>query len=203
METPADAVPEDLSALAEAEAACTRCPLYKHATQVVPGEGARAARIMFVGEQPGDREDQAGRPFVGPAGMLFDRALQDAGLERTDTFVTNAVKHFKFQLRGKRRLHSKPNGYEIERCSWWLELERKLVQPRLIVALGATAVRSLFGRTLTIKSLRGELQKLEDGTALLVTVHPSALLRMPDEAAREAAYEGFVGDLRKAKEAAS
>lgn len=202
MERSAEPLPEDLPALAQAEAACTRCPLYKNATQVVPGEGTQA-RIMFVGEQPGDREDQAGRPFVGPAGKLFDRALHDAGLERAETFVTNAVKHFKFQLRGKRRLHSKPNAYEIERCSWWLELERQLVQPRLIVALGATAVRSLCGRTLTIKSLRGELRKLEDGTALVVTVHPSALLRMRDAAAREAAYTAFVEDLRRAKEAAS
>ena len=188
-----------LTALAKAEAACTRCPLYQHATQVVPGEGPRRALILFVGEQPDDREDQAGRPFVGPAGKLFDRALQDAGIERAETFVTNAVKHFKSQMRGKRRLHSKPNVYEIERCNWWLEQERGLVQPRLIVALGATAARALTGRTIKISSVRGQLQRLPDETALVITVHPSSLLRVADAQARASAYEAFVKDLAKAQ----
>lgn len=190
--------PSSLGELAEAEAGCTRCPLYRDATQVVPGEGGIKAKIMFVGEQPGDHEDRTGRPFVGPAGRLFDRALQDAGLRRSDVFVTNAVKHFKFQMRGKRRLHSKPNAYEIERCRWWLDLERGLLRPRLIVALGATAARALLGRSVTLRSLRGETLFLEEDVRLLVTLHPSALLRMRDAERREAAYKDFVGELEKA-----
>src|SRR5690606_9721032 len=190
--------PSSLGELAEAEAGCTRCPLYRDATQVVPGEGGIKAKIMFVGEQPGDHEDRTGRPFVGPAGRLFDRALQDAGLRRSDVFVTNAVKHFKFQMRGKRRLHSKPNAYEIERCRWWLDLERGLLRPRLIVALGATAARALLGRSVTLRSLRGEALFLEEDVRLLVTLHPSALLRMRDAERREAAYKDFVGELEKA-----
>lgn len=189
--------PSSLGELAEAEAGCTRCPLYRDATQVVPGEGGIKAKIMFVGEQPGDHEDRTGRPFVGPAGRLFDRALQDAGLRRSDVFVTNAVKHFKFQMRGKRRLHSKPNAYEIERCRWWLDLERGLLRPRLIVALGATAARALLGRSVTLRSLRGEALFLEEDVRLLVTLHPSALLRMRDAERREAAYKDFVGELEK------
>jgi DNA polymerase len=134
-----------LSALRDAEAACRRCPLYKDATQAVPGEGPRGAPIMLVGEQPGDKEDLVGKPFVGPAGRLLDRALDDAAIARASVFVTNAVKHFKYELRGKRRLHKRPTVYEIERCRWWLDLERAIVKPRVVVALGATAARSLLG----------------------------------------------------------
>src|SRR5919106_6275043 len=135
-----------LTQLRDAEAACTRCPLYKDATQVVPGEGPSHARFMLVGEQPGDKEDLAGKPFVGPAGRVLDQALEDAGIPRKETFVTNAVKHFKHEMRGKRRLHKRPNAYEIERCKLWLDHERAIIRPAAIVAFGATAARSLFGR---------------------------------------------------------
>ncbi|MGN6460131.1 MAG: UdgX family uracil-DNA binding protein [Pseudolabrys sp.] len=169
-----------LRKLREAEAACTRCPLYRNATQVVPGEGPAHAPLMLVGEQPGDREDLAGHPFVGPAGQMLDRAIAEAGIARKQVFVTNAVKHFKFVPRGKRRLHQKPNAHEIDRCKWWNDFERSLVKPRLIAALGATAGRSLFGRTVTIGKMRGRVHHLDDGTAAIITTHPSALLRMPD-----------------------
>lgn len=196
----ADAEPQpaitSLNGLARAEQACTRCPLYRDATQAVPGEGTVGARIMFVGEQPGNDEDLTGKPFVGPAGRMLDKALAEAGISRADTFVTNAVKHFKFEPRGKRRLHKKPNAYEIDRCRWWLDLEKKIVSPELIVALGATAARTLTGRTVTIGNVRGSLITLTDGGRLTVTVHPSALLRMPDEASRKTAYRAFVADLR-------
>jgi DNA polymerase len=185
-------------ALREAENECRRCPLYKNATQAVPGEGPSHAKVMLVGEQPGDKEDLAGKPFVGPAGRVLDSALADAGIPRDEAFVTNAVKHFKFEPRGKRRLHKKPNAYEIERCHWWLEQERAIVKPELIVALGATAARSLMGRTVTIGKLRGEALSLADGTRLLVTIHPSALLRLREEADKRAAYQAFVKDLKVA-----
>jgi DNA polymerase len=185
-----------LAALAQAEHACTRCPLYKNATQAVPGEGAVGARIMFVGEQPGNDEDLAGKPFVGPAGRMLDKALAEAGIPRADTFVTNAVKHFKFEPRGKRRLHKKPNAYEIDRCNWWLDLEKKIVEPELYVALGATGARALAGRAVTISKVRGTVMTLADGSRMVVTVHPSSLLRMPDSASRKAAYREFVNDMR-------
>src|SRR5436309_71156 len=149
-----------LTQLRGAEAECTRCPLYRDATQVVPGEGPSHAKFMLVGEQPGDKEDLAGRPFVGPAGRILDTALADAGIPRNETFVTNAVKHFKFEMRGKRRLHKRPNAYEIERCKIWLETERAIVKPTAIVALGATAARSLFGRVVTITAMRGRASHL-------------------------------------------
>jgi DNA polymerase len=174
-----------LRALAKAEAECTRCPLYKFATQVVPGEGRVRAHLMLVGEQPGDQEDRAGKPFVGPAGRILDQALAEAGIARKDTFVTNAVKHFKFEQRGKRRLHKRPNAYEIERCRWWLEQERAIVKPLAIVALGATAARSLFGRVVTITSMRGKPHQLADGTMAFVTIHPSWLLRIEEAADKE------------------
>jgi DNA polymerase len=174
---------------------CTRCDLYKHATQTVFGEGPLDARILFVGEQPGDQEDLAGAPFVGPAGQVFDRALAEAGVPRERTYVTNAVKHFKFERRGKRRIHEKPNGGEIAACRWWLQQELALIRPPLVVALGATAARSLFGKTVTISALRGRAHRLEDGAEAWVTVHPSFLLRVRD--AREAEYERFVDDLRR------
>jgi len=184
-----------LTALRVAEAACTRCPLYKNATQVVPGEGPAPAKLMMVGEQPGDKEDLAGHPFVGPAGRMLDRAIVDAGIDRKAVFVTNAVKHFKFEPRGKRRLHQKPNAHEIERCKWWNDIERAIVKPKLIAALGATAARSLFGKVVTITKMRGRLHELEDGTPAIVTTHPSALLRMPDERAKAAAFALLVADL--------
>jgi uracil-DNA glycosylase family protein len=191
-------VVRSLSALRKAENECRRCPLYKNATQAVPGEGPVRARIMLVGEQPGDKEDLAGKPFVGPAGRVLDHALADAGLPRDEIFVTNAVKHFKFEPRGKRRLHKKPNAYEIERCKWWLDQERAIVQPQLIVALGATAARSLMGRQVAIGKVRGEVFALADGTQLIVTIHPSALLRIQEETDKREAYTAFVKDLKVA-----
>ena len=185
-----------LAALSRAEHACTRCPLYKNATQAVPGEGAVGARIMFVGEKPGNDEDLAGKPFVGPAGRMLDKALAEAGIPRADTFVTNAVKHFKFEPRGKRRLHKKPNAYEIDRCNWWLDLEKMIVKPELHVALGATGARALTGRAVTISKVRGTVVTLADGGRMVVTVHPSSLLRIPDSASRKAAYREFVNDMR-------
>lgn len=184
--------------LRAAEADCTRCDLYKHATQVVPGEGPGHARFMLVGEQPGDKEDLAGRPFLGPAGRLLDRALADAGIPRGETFITNAVKHFKFEMRGKRRLHKRPDAYEIDRCKWWNDIERAIVKPEVVVALGATAARSLTGRPVTISRMRGTPLTLQDGARLLITIHPSALLRMEDEAEKHAAYLAFVKDLKAA-----
>ena len=179
--------------LAEAKA-CTRCPLYGPATQTVFGEGPLDAPLMFVGEQPGDQEDLAGRPFVGPAGQLFDRALGDAGIDRKAAYVTNAVKHFKFEPRGKRRIHAKPGGPEIDACRWWIEQERVLIRPPVTVALGATAARSIFGKAVTIGASRGRAHPLADGGEAWVTVHPSFLLRVPDN--KEAQYARFVQDLR-------
>ncbi len=187
-----------LRQLAAAEAGCTRCPLYKNATQAVPGEGPSRATFMLVGEQPGDKEDLAGKPFVGPAGRMLDQALHDAGIAREKTFVTNAVKHFKHEMRGKRRLHKRPNNYEIERCKIWLDDERKLIKPAAVIALGVTAARSLTGKTLTIAKVRGKPLTLADGTKLFVTVHPSSLLRIEAEADKRAAYRAFVADLKKA-----
>jgi len=189
-------VVRSLSGLRKAENECHRCPLYRNATQAVPGEGPNHAKVMLVGEQPGDKEDLAGRPFVGPAGRILDRALADAGIPRDEAFVTNAVKHFKFEPRGKRRLHKKPNAYEIERCKWWFEQERAIVKPELIVALGATGARAVMGRAVTISKQRGEALSLDDGTRVVITVHPSALLRTQDDDERHAAYAAFVKDLR-------
>jgi uracil-DNA glycosylase len=185
------------AALRAAEAACTRCPLYRNATQVVPGEGPARAHVLIVGEQPGDKEDLAGRPFVGPAGQVLDRALEAAAIARGDVFVTNAVKHFKHELRGKRRLHKKPNAYEIERCKWWLDIERALLKPLVVVALGATAARSLLGRTVTISKLRGEPIELADHSRLVVTIHPSYLLRIREQADKRREYSLFVNDLKR------
>src|SRR5881275_470253 len=162
-----------LTQLRGAEAQCTRCPLYRDATQVVPGEGPASAALMLVGEQPGNDEDLAGKPFVGPAGRVLDQALADAELDRSKVFVTNAVKHFKFEMRGKRRLHKRPNAYEIERCRWWNDLERAIVKPKLVVALGATAARSLLDRNVSITSVRGKILETADGIRLAVTIHPS------------------------------
>ena len=175
---------------------CARCDLYKCATQTVFGEGPLDAKILFVGEQPGDQEDLAGRPFVGPAGQLFDAALAKAGIDRAQTYVTNAVKHFKFVARGKRRIHNKPDGGEISACRWWLDQERALIRPPLTVALGGTAARALFGKAVTIGRTRGMPQALPDGGECWVTVHPSFLLRMPDEERRREERARFVDDLR-------
>jgi DNA polymerase len=157
---------------------------------------------MFVGEQPGDQEDLAGRPFVGPAGRLLDRAMAEAGLDRRKAYVTNAVKHFKFIARGKRRLHQKPNAGEIEACRWWLDIERQLVRPKLIVALGATAVQAVLGRSASISSLRSRIHAAADGADVAVTVHPSYLLRVSDADAKQREYARFVDDLRRIGEAA-
>ncbi len=178
---------------------CTRCELYKFAIQTVFGEGPLDARIMFVGEQPGDQEDIAGRPFVGPAGAIFDAALEKAGIDRSTVYVTNAVKHFKFVQKGKRRIHNKPDTDEIAACRWWIEHERELIRPPVTVALGATAARSLIGKTVTIGKVRGEPIALENGSECWVTVHPSALLRMPDPEARREGRALFVRDLKRIK----
>lgn len=188
-----------LSELADAEADCRRCPLYRSATQVVPGEGRRGATLMLVGEQPGNQEDLAGKPFVGPAGRVLDRALKEAGIPREAAFVTNAVKHFKYEPRGKLRLHKRPNAYEIERCRWWLDLERQLVKPVGLVALGATAARSLLGRTVSITKVRGQRLETGDGAPLLVTIHPSLLLRLKDKKDEHRMFRQFVDDLGLAK----
>jgi uracil-DNA glycosylase family protein len=192
-----------ISALREEAEHCRACPLWKNATQTVFGEGRATARIVFVGEQPGDREDLAGKPFVGPAGQLLDRALQQARVDRAATYVTNAVKHFKFEPRGKRRLHKKPNEQEISACHQWLDQELHTIQPELIVALGATAARAVFGKATAIGKNRGHIiSKPPLGTQIaadvLVTVHPSYLLRVPDED-RDAAFAQFVDDLKLAR----
>ena len=178
---------------------CRRCELYKFGTQTVFGEGPLDARIMFVGEQPGDQEDLAGRPFVGPAGALFDAALEEAGIDRSTVYVTNAVKHFKFVLRGKRRIHNKPDAGEISACRWWIEHERELIRPPVTVALGATAARSLMGKSVTISRVRETPLTLDDGSEVWVTVHPSYLLRMPDPERKRAERQLFVRDLKRIK----
>ena len=184
-----------------AEAAgCTRCDLYRHATQTVFGEGPVDAELMFVGEQPGDQEDLAGRPFVGPAGQVFDRAIAAAGIDRAGVYVTNAVKHFKFEQRGKRRIHQKPDAGEIAACRWWIEQETLLIKPKVTVALGATAARSLFGKVMAIGKERGHPHTLPGGGEAWITVHPSFLLRMPDRAAADEEFKRFVEDLKAVKE---
>ncbi len=195
---PDDLEPGTLAEARQMAVTCTRCDLYKNATQTVFGEGPRDAAIMLVGEQPGDQEDLAGRPFVGPAGRVLDRALADAGLDRGKLYVTNGVKHFKTEPRGKTRLHKRPDIREIDVCSWWLDIERRTVKPKVIVAMGATGLRAVTGRSASIASLRGRSNRLPDGTVLIVTIHPSYLLRMPDREAAEAEYHRFVEDLKRA-----
>ena len=175
---------------------CRRCHLWEPATQTVFGEGPARARVMFVGEQPGDQEDVIGRPFVGPAGQLLDRAMAEAGLDRRSVYVTNAVKHFKFTMRGKRRLHQTPESPEIQACRFWLDVERVRLAPQLVVALGATAARAVLGRAVTIGRERGRPIKLSDTDTAFVTVHPSFLLRVPDEDAKKREYQAFVKDLK-------
>jgi probable DNA metabolism protein len=188
--------PGDLEELAAGVQMCRRCDLWRDATQGVPGEGPGRARLMLVGEQPGDQEDLAGRPFVGPAGQVLDRALAAAGAPRGEAYVTNAVKHFKHEPRGKRRLHKTPDSGEVTACRWWLDHERGLVRPRVIVALGSTAAQAVFGRPVPIGKSRGQALQLPDQAQGVVTYHPSYLLRLPDEDARAQAYELFVQDLK-------
>jgi DNA polymerase len=192
-----------LEQLRSEEALCRRCPLYRDATQVVPGEGQRGAALMLVGEQPGDREDLAGKPFVGPAGRLLDAALAEAGIARSRVFVTNAVKHFKYEWRGKRRLHKRPDAGEIEQCRWWLDLERRIIQPAVILAMGATAAHSLLGRRVVLSKTRGRILSVVDGASLMVTVHPSSLLRIEDRSEKRSQYQRFREDLRAAVAAAA
>jgi uracil-DNA glycosylase family protein len=185
-----------LPKLREAAAGCQACPLWKTGTQTVFGEGAQSAAVMFVGEQPGDQEDLAGRPFVGPAGKLFDKALAEAGIDRDQTYVTNAVKHFKWQARGKRRIHQKPNWSEIAACHPWLEAELAVVEPRVLVCLGATAAQALLGRQFRVTKQRGELIESPLAEHVTATVHPSSILR-GEPAEREREFAAFVDDLRK------
>lgn len=187
-----------LNALREDAAHCTRCPLYRRATQTVFGEGPARARFVLVGEQPGDAEDIAGKPFVGPAGQILDRALDDAGIDRKTVYVTNAVKHFKFVPRGKRRIHSKPNASEIKACHPWLAGELAAIEPDFVVALGATAAQSLWGKAVAVTKLRGRELAWADGRRGLATVHPSYLLRIPDAASKAREHKKFVADLKLA-----
>ncbi|MGB3336105.1 MAG: UdgX family uracil-DNA binding protein [Devosia sp.] len=195
---------EEITSLADARAAvqgCQRCPLYEHATQAVFGEGPEQADVMFVGEQPGDQEDLAGKPFVGPAGKVLDAAVQKVGIDRGRVYVTNAVKHFKFEPRGKRRIHQRPDAGEVQACKFWLNLEIGFVKPKVIVALGATAAQSLLGRSATISKLRGEPIMLDDGTVLFVTNHPSYLLRIPDAEGKAREQAKFEADLAQVRDA--
>lgn len=192
-------VPSTLEELDQAVQACRRCPLWRDATQGVCGEGPKKARLMIVGEQPGDQEDLAGHPFVGPAGRVLDAGLEEAGIERDDVFVTNAVKHFKHEPRGKRRLHKTPSAVEVSACRWWLAAERRLVKPKVIVTLGGTAALGVLGRKVAVTKERGRGIELVDGAKALLTVHPSYLLRIPDEAGRATERDRFVADLKRAK----
>jgi len=185
-----------LKTLRQEASHCRACHLWKNATQTVFGEGPQHAQIMLVGEQPGDKEDLAGKPFVGPAGSMLDRALQEAGIDRKTIYVTNAVKHFKFVPRGKIRLHQKPNTLEIRACRQWYERELASIKPALVVAMGATAAQSVFGKITPINKNRGRPIDLDDGIKALVTVHPSYLLRLPDAEAKAREYERFVDDLK-------
>ncbi len=187
-----------LGELREAVNDCRRCSLWKTATQGVPGEGLAPSRLMMVGEAPGDSEDLQGHPFVGPAGAILDRALKDAGLGRESVYITNAVKHFKFEPRGKRRLHTKPSAVEIEACHWWLAEELRLVAPKLVMALGGTAARAVLGRAVIVSQLRGAPTRLSATAHLWVTIHPSFLLRVPDDAQRRTEYARFVNELKEA-----
>jgi DNA polymerase len=193
---------KELQLVADEAKGCTRCPLYKNATQTVFGEGPAIAALMLIGEQPGDQEDLAGRPFVGPAGKVLDRALEAAGLDRATLYITNAVKHFKNEPRGKRRLHKKPDTSEIEACRWWLDQEIEIVQPAVAVALGATAARALMRKTLAINANRGRIIALPGALKAIVTVHPSYLLRLREERDKRREFDRLVKDLHLAAEEA-
>jgi DNA polymerase len=188
--------PTSLAEVAAGVDRCRRCALWRDATQGVPGEGPPRARLLFVGEQPGDQEDLAGHPFVGPAGQVLDKALAAAGVPRAETYVTNAVKHFKHEVRGKRRIHKTPNGGEVAACRWWLDAERRLIRPRVIVALGGTAIGAVFGKAMPVAKFRQQAIQLPDQAQGVVTYHPSYLLRVPDAEAKKKAYALFVEDLR-------
>lgn len=194
-----DAATDSIETLREQARGCRRCPLWRDATQTVFGEGPEKAAVMFVGEQPGDQEDIAGKPFVGPAGAMFDAVLDDAGLAREKAYVTNAVKHFKFEPRGKRRIHAKPNAGEVQACRWWLEHELALVGPRLVVALGATAALALLGRAVAVTKERGKVIEREDGLRVFLTIHPSYILRIRDPADKEAERGRFLSDMKAVK----
>jgi uracil-DNA glycosylase family protein len=187
-----------LVTVCEAAAHCTACHLYKRATQTVFGEGPKHSTMMLVGEQPGDYEDVAGKPFVGPAGKIMDRALEEAGINRSRVYVTNVVKHFKWEPRGKRRIHQKPNSREIAACRPWLEAELRIVRPKLVVAMGATAAQAIFGPGFLVTRERGKVLSSKLAPRVLATVHPSSLLRQPDEESRAREYKHFVSDLRAA-----
>jgi len=188
--------PRSLRSVAVAAKSCRGCDLWARATQTVFGEGPRTANVLFVGEQPGDKEDLAGHPFVGPAGRILDDALGEAGIDRRRVFVTNAVKHFKWRASGKRRLHDKPNGAQIAACRLWLELELRLVKPDIVVALGATAAQALLGRAFRVTKERGKLVSSPLAARVIATVHPSSILRAPDDESRHAEMRAFVRDLR-------
>ena len=192
---------ESLEEVRGAAAGCKACDLWKLGTQTVFGEGSESAELMLVGEQPGDKEDLAGRPFVGPAGRILDQALEEAGIERTTVYVTNAVKHFKWEARGKRRLHKRPDAGEIAACRPWLDKEIELIAPKVVVCLGATAAQALLGSSFRVSRQRGQFVESLLGPVLTATVHPSSILRAPDEAARQAEYDAFVRDLRTMAEA--
>jgi DNA polymerase len=190
--------PRSVKELREAAAACRACDLWENATQTVFGEGAARARMMLVGEQPGDKEDIEGKPFVGPAGRILDQALEAAGIDRSRVYVTNAVKHFRFTRRGKRRLHEKPNAQQVRACRPWLEAELAVVKPHIVVLLGATAAQSVMGLAFRVSRQRGEVMPSPLGVPVLATVHPSSILRATDDASRKAALESFIADLRVA-----
>jgi len=186
-----------LRTLREAAASCRACPLWKTGTQTVFGEGGRHAKVIFVGEQPGDREDLEGRPFVGPAGKLLDTALHTAGIDRDETYVTNVVKHFKWEPVGKRRIHKKPSAREIAACRPWLDAEMEVLRPRVLVCLGATAAQALLGRAFRVSHQRGEFVESPLAEYVMATVHPSSILRAPDDETRRIEMDRFVGDLKK------
>jgi len=191
-----------LTKLREAARTCTACPLYKNATQTVFGEGAKGATLMLVGEQPGDQEDRAGKPFVGPAGQLLDRALAEAGIKRNEVYVTNTVKHFKWEPRGKRRIHQKPSARDIAACRPWLEAELRVVRPDVLVCLGSSAAQAIFGSAFRVTRQRGQVLKSDVAQRVVATVHPSSILRQRDEESRHREYALFVADLHAAQSAA-
>ena len=188
---------KSLGAWRDAAAHCQACDLWKNATQTVFGEGRRTARVVFVGEQPGDKEDIAGKPFVGPAGRVLDEALEEAGIDRKHVYITNAVKHFKWKPQGKRRLHQKPNAAEINACRPWLDAEIAVVRPHLLVLLGATAAQALLGRDFRVSVQRGQLMERPGLPPMIATVHPSSILRAPDDEIREIEMRAFVQDLKR------
>lgn len=199
LETAAQLIPPrpTIKKLQEAARGCRACPLWKTGTQTVFGEGSRQAKVVFVGEQPGNDEDLAGKPFVGPAGKLLDKALVEAGIKREEVYVTNAVKHFKWEPRGKRRIHKKPSGREIAACRPWLEAELEVLQPKVLVCLGATAAQSLLGKDFRVSQRRGEFVKSPLAENVVATVHPSSILRAPDDETRHAEMARFIDDLKK------